>query len=98
MNWVGDFLIVAGMSIVFLGLASKDGNASRWTLVTVPALLTLYSIHPVLVLANYLPWQLFSDSFTTANIGLAALMHLVKLLMIWTAYKVAIRKTDIKTK
>jgi hypothetical protein len=84
---VGGLVAVAGLLLTFLGLILYGGNVPRWAPFTGFALLSLYVVHPILVVVGYFPQPLFDGRFTLTNMLLAALMYSVQLLMVWAAYK-----------
>ncbi len=90
------YLVVVGSALVFMGVASTKSRVSRWTGLTALALLVLYSIHPFMLMANYLPRPLFADRFSSLNILLALAMYAVEAVMIWIAFKALFRKPNSK--
>jgi hypothetical protein len=91
---IGGCFVVVGLALVFLGVASQKNRVSRWIWLTALALLALYSLHPLMLLGNYLPRPLFADRFSSLNILLALAMYAVELVMIWIAFKTAFSKPN----
>jgi hypothetical protein len=83
---VGGLVAVAGLVLLSLGLALYRRNAPRWATLSGFALLSLYVVHPVLVVAGYFPELLFGGKFTSVNMLLAVMMYSAQLLMVWAAY------------
>ncbi|MFA5365684.1 MAG: hypothetical protein WC325_10940 [Candidatus Bathyarchaeia archaeon] len=86
--WIGSFLVVVGVSLMFLGLTTKKPHVLRVTLLSVPLLLVVYSINPLFVLNNYLPWSIFGALSTSPiNLLMWVLTLTGHLLMIWGALR-----------
>jgi hypothetical protein len=86
--WIGSFLVVVGVSLMFLGLAIKKRNVPRATFLSVPLLLVVYSLYPILVLFDYLPQTVFGALFISPiNLLMLVLMVAGHLLMIWGALR-----------
>jgi hypothetical protein len=82
--WVGSFLVLAGVCLMFLGLAMKRLSVPRVTFLSVPLLLAGYSVKPLLVLTNNLQLSGFK-TWSTNPTSLLMLSLIVAgcLLMIW---------------
>jgi hypothetical protein len=63
--WVGSFLVLVGVCLMFLGLTMKKLNVPRVTFLSIPLLLTGYSVKPLLVLTNNLQPSGFRTGFTS---------------------------------
>jgi hypothetical protein len=86
--WTGTFLVLAGLSLMFLGLTIRKACVSRLSFLGVPVSLVVYSISPILVLANNLPWIVFGAPATSPlNSLMLFLMIVGPLLMIWGVLK-----------
>jgi hypothetical protein len=86
-RWIGFFIVLVGICLMFLGLAIKETNVPRVTFLSVPLLLAGYSIRPLLVLTNNL--QGFTSSI---NMLMLILMVTGYLLMIWGIVKILLPK------
>ena len=89
--WLGYFLALVGVCLMFLALATKNHNVPRISLLSIPVLLLINAVTPVFVLTNYLPWIIFGDSFGFVNVLLVLMGFSAQLLMIWGAYKATIQ-------
>ena len=87
--WAGSFLVLVGICLMFLGLAIKKPNVPRATFLSVPLLLVVYSIRPLFVLSNFLPWIVFGAIMFNNPINwlMWFLMLAGHLMMIWGAIK-----------
>jgi|GEM_PF-2110149 len=86
--WLGFYLVLVGVSIMFLGLAMKKPIVPRITLLSVPLLLAVYSIYPLFVLSNFLPWIVFGARIgSPVNWLMGSLILTGHLLMLWGAAK-----------
>ena len=93
--WIGSFLVVMGLSLMFMGLMTEKKVGPRVSILSVPLLLTVYSINPLLVLVNYLPWIVFGASISPINVLMLFLMLIGHLVMIWGIFK-SVRMTNAK--
>jgi len=83
-HWTGTVLIIVGVSLMFVGLAFRKTGVPRVSFLGVPIILVVYSMNPVLVLANYLPWIIFgAPSNSPLNLLILFLMIAGPLMMIW---------------
>jgi hypothetical protein len=87
--WAGSFLVLVGICLIFLGLTIKKPNVPRATFLSVPLLLVAYSIHPLFVLSNFLPWIVFGAIMFNNPINwlMWFLMLAGHLIMMWAAIK-----------
>jgi len=85
--WTGTFLVLAGLSLMFLGLIVRRSGVPRWSFLGVPVLLLAYATYPILVLANFLPWFVFGNVTNPFNMLMALLMIVGPLLMMWGVLK-----------
>ena len=85
--WIGFFLVLVGVSIMFLGYAMKKRSVPRITLLSVPLLLVVYSLNPLFVASNYLPWIVFGALGSPVQLLTWSLILAGHLLMIWGALK-----------
>lgn len=82
--WVGSFLVLVGVCLMFLGLTVKKFGVPRVTFLSVPLLLAGYSVRPLLVVTNNLQVSGFSVGFTSPISSLTlVLMVAGYLLMVW---------------
>jgi len=87
--WIGSFLVLVGVCLMFLGLAIKKLNVPRVTFLSVPLLLAGYSIKPLLVLTNNLSLSGFRAGFTSPISSLMLILMLAgHLLMIWGVLRI----------
>lgn len=86
-RWIGFFLVLVGICLMFLGLAIKETNVPRVTFLSVPLLLAGYFIRPLLILTNNL--QGFTNPTSTLMLILMVTGHL---LMIWGVLKILLPK------
>ena len=87
--WVGSFLVLAGVCLMFLCLTVKKLSVPRVTFLSVPLLLAGYSVKPLLVLTNNLQLSGFR-TWSTNPISLLMLGLMVAgyLLMIWGVLRI----------
>jgi hypothetical protein len=50
--WIGKFIVLAGYSLMVVGLAAKKSKLQKTTFLFLLALLTLYSVYPAFILTN----------------------------------------------
>lgn len=87
--WIGSFLVLVGVCLMFLGLAIKKINVPRVTFLCVPLLLAGYSMKPLLVLTNNLQVSGFRTGFTSPISSLMlSLMLAGHLLMVWGVLRI----------
>lgn len=86
-SWIGYLAALLGVTIMFLGCTLKNQHFPRMTLASVPLLLVLYSVYPLMVLFNYLPWTVFGQQYSLIVLLIGFLVLAGHLLMIWGAYK-----------
>ena len=87
--WVGSFLVLAGVCLMFLGLTVKKLGVPRVTFLSVPLLLAGYSVRPLLVVTNNLQVSGFSVGFASPISSLTlVLMVAGYLLMIWGVLRI----------
>jgi hypothetical protein len=79
-SWIGSFLVLVGVCLMFLGLAIKKPNVPRVTFLSVPLLLAGYSIKPLLVLTNNLQFRVGVSPISLLILSLMVAGHL---LLIW---------------
>jgi hypothetical protein len=86
--WVGSFLVLSGVCLMFLGLTMHKVSVPRVTFLSVPLLLAGYSVTPLLVLTNNLQLSGFR-TWSTNPISLLMLSLMVAgyLLMTWGCFK-----------
>lgn len=86
--WAGSFLLVVGSSLMFIGWVVQRLKVPRISFLGAPFLMLAYSIRPILVLANFLPWTVF-DEGSPVDLLILFLMIVCPLLMIWGVLKVS---------
>ena len=57
--WIAAFIITVGICLMFMGLTIKKGHVPKASFLSLPLLLAVYSIPPILIMFNYLPWIVF---------------------------------------
>jgi hypothetical protein len=78
--WIGAVTIIVGICLMFLGLSLKKEHIPKASFLSLPLMLAVYLIQPILIAFNYLPRVIFGNTFNLLNwfVFLAAI-----LLMIW---------------
>ena len=87
--WIGSFLVLVGVCLMFLGLTLPKTNVPRVTFLSVPLLLVGYSIPSLLVLTNNLQVSGFTAGF---NSPISSLMLFLIVsgyfLMVWGVLRI----------
>jgi hypothetical protein len=89
MPFVAFWVVLAGVSVMFLALALKNPKVPRIALASVPLLLISYGFAPIMVLINYFPRFVFNGMFSMGSVLIGTLTLVGCLLMVWGAYKAA---------
>ncbi len=60
--WTGAFIAVVGICLMFLGLTIRKEHVPKASFLSVPLLLAVYSVLPIFIICNYLPWIVFGPA------------------------------------
>ena len=97
--WIGSFLVLVGVCLMFLGLTLPKTNVPRVTFLSVPLLLVGYSIPSLLVLTNNLQVSGFTAGF---NSPISSLMLFLIVsgyfLMVWGVLRIFYPKNNENNK
>jgi hypothetical protein len=90
--WIGSFVVLVGVCLMFLGLTIKL-DVPRVTFLSVPLLLTGYSVRPLLVLTNNLHVSDLTVGFASPISSLMLVLIVAGyFLMIWGVLKIFLPK------
>ena len=79
--WSGALAIAVGICLMFAGLTVKKDHVPKASFLSLPLLMASYSIPPILVLFNYLPWIVFGTAPLDPVNALVWLIPFVSLLL-----------------
>ena len=84
--WIAAFIITVGICLMFIGLTIKKEHVPKASFLSLPLLLAVYSIPPILIMFNYLPWIVFGAvSFNPISLLIWFIPFASFLLMAWGA-------------
>ena len=97
--WIGSFLVLVGVCLMFLGLTLPKTNVPRVTFLSVPLLLVGYSIPSLLVLTNNLQVSGFTAGFTSPISSLMLFLIVAGyFLMVWGVLRIFYPKNNENNK
>ena len=97
--WIGSFLVLVGVCLMFLGLTLPKTNVPRVTFLSVPLLLVGYSIPSLLVLTNNLQVSGFTAGFTSPISSLMLFLIVSGyFLMVWGVLRIFYPKNNENNK
>jgi hypothetical protein len=93
--WIGSLLVLIGTILMFSGLVAQKHRVSLLTFLSVPILLAAYSIPPIFILLDYLPWAYFGSAYSIASLLIWSLMVVGCTLMLLTILKCSLCASNI---
>jgi hypothetical protein len=82
--WIGKFIVLAGYSLMVVGLAAKKSKLQKITLLVLLALLMLYSVYPTFISTNTGPYILGIFNPSVYNVVYAGTLACIIILSITT--------------
>jgi len=61
--WIGSYIILAGFSLMFLSSVTKKSRIRQIALPIVGILLALYTIYPIFIVTNSLPYIVYEATY-----------------------------------